>query len=33
MTPAELLKQEALEDVGDAQKMYTQLATEIAAGQ
>jgi len=31
MSPADLLKQEALQDLGDAQPLYTQLATEIIA--
>ncbi len=32
MSPAELLGQEALEDLGDAQPMYTEIATRVAAG-
>lgn len=32
MSPADLLKQEALQDLGDAQPLYTRLATEIVAG-
>jgi spermidine/putrescine transport system substrate-binding protein len=33
LTPADLVKQENLQDLGDAQKMYTTLATEIVASQ
>ena len=32
MTPAELLEQEAIVDVGEFSTEYTRLATEIAAG-
>jgi len=32
MSPADLLLQEALLDLGEAQPLYTQLATEIVAG-
>lgn len=32
MSPADLLLQEALQDLGDAQPLYTRLATEIIAG-
>jgi spermidine/putrescine transport system substrate-binding protein len=33
MAPADLLKQENLQDLGEAQTMYTRLATEIVASQ
>jgi hypothetical protein len=33
MTPAELLKQEQLRDLGDAQKQYARAVTEILAAQ
>ena len=32
MTPAELLEQEALVDLGDAAPMYTEIATSVTAG-
>jgi hypothetical protein len=32
MTPAELLEQEELVDLGDAAPMYTEIATAVTAG-